>query len=570
MAGVNVSGFLTKSFDWQTMVDQLMEVSRAPIKRLEAEKTGNLAQVDALAGVRASMVTLQDSLQSLWDEKLYTARIVTSDTANTTWKAASTAGAELGSYKFAISELATASKLSGATDLGAGLSETADVSGLTLATLATATAPTAGTFTVNGRQVSVATTDSLQDVFDAISDATGGDVTAAYNPATDRVTLTSTNGNVVLGAANDTSNLLSVLRLANNSSASVTSGGSLGTVKLTGALAGAGLRAETISATGAFTINGVSISYDTATDSLATLMSRINASSAGVKATYDGTTDRMVLTNTRTGDFGINVAETDADGLLAALGLRSGTTLSLGKNAQFTVNDGPTLTSTTNTLDASVHGIGGLSVTVNSKTTQVLEVATDASAMQEAIGTFIDEFNLFQSQVDELTRTTISGGTVTTSVLSNNREVDTWAAELRALAFGGVAGLSGTIDRLDDLGIDFDGYSGQLKLKDPDKMSAALLEHPEDVSAFFLTGSKGFVNRMYSYLTKIKGSNNKQQERLNKANTSLDVQIAELERRLVNERELLTTSFLKMQDAQSTAQTQGTYLTNTFFKNNSS
>ena len=83
MAGVNVSGFLTKSFDWQTMVDQLMEVSRAPIKRLEAEKTGNLAQVDALAGVRASMVTLQDSLQSLWDEKLYTARIVTSDTANT-------------------------------------------------------------------------------------------------------------------------------------------------------------------------------------------------------------------------------------------------------------------------------------------------------------------------------------------------------------------------------------------------------------------------------------------------------------------------------------------------------
>jgi flagellar hook-associated protein 2 len=569
MAGVNVSGFLTKSFDWQTMVDQLMEVSRAPIKRLEVEKTGNTAQVGALAAVRTSMEAVQDALQTLWDEKLYTARIVTSDTANTTWKAASTAGAELGSYKFTISELATASKLSGATDLGAGLSATADVSGLTLATLATATAPTAGTFTVNGRQVTVATTDSLQDVFDAISDATDGDVTAAYSAATDRVTLTSTNGNVVLGAANDTSNLLSVLRLANNSSGTVTSGGALGTVKLSGTLASAGLRASSLSASGAFTINGVSISYDTATDSLATVMSRINASSAGVKATYDGTSDRMVLTNTRTGDFGITVAEADADGLLAALGLRSGTTLDLGKNAQFTVNDGPTLTSASNTLDAAVHGITGLSVTVNSKTTQVLEVATDASAMEEAIGTFIDEFNGFQMQVDELTRTTVTGGTVTTSVLSNNREVDTWAAELRSLAFGAVSGLSGTIDRLDDLGVDFDGYSGQLKLKDPDKMTAALLDHPDDVSDFFLSGSKGFVNRMFTYLTKVKGSNNKQQERLNRANTSLDVQIADLERRLQSERELLTSSFLKMQDAQSTAQTQGTYLTNTFFKDSS-
>lgn len=569
MAGVNVSGFLTKSFDWQTMVDQLMEISRAPIKRLEVEKEGNTSQVDALAGIRSSMQAVQDALQTLWDEKLYTARIVTSDTANTTWKATSTAGAELGTYKIVVSELATASKLSGGTDLGAGLSTTTDVSGLTLATLATATAPTAGTFTVNGQQVTVATTDSLQDVFDAIATATDGDVTAAYDPNTDRVTLTSTNGNIVLGAANDTSNLLSVLRLANNSSTSVTSGGALGTVKLSSPLASAGLRASTITATGSFTINGVSISYDTATDSLSTLISRINASTAGVKASYDGASDRMVLTNTRTGDMGISTAETDPDGLLAALGLRSGTTLALGKNAEFTVNDGPTLTSTSNTLDDSVHGITGLSVTVNSKTTQVLEVATDGSAMEEAIGLFIEEFNAFQAQVDELTRTTISGGTVTTSVLSNNREVDAWAAELRALAFGAVSGLSGTIDRLDDLGIDFNGYSGQLTLKDPDKMTAALLDHPDDVSDFFLSGTRGFVSRMFTYITKTKSANNSQQERLNRANTSIDLQIADLERRLETEREILTTSFLKMQDAQSTAQTQGSYLTNTFFKNSS-
>ena len=61
-------------------------------------------------------------------------------------------------------------------------------------------------------------------------------------------------------------------------------------------------------------------------------------------------------------------------------------------------------------------------------------------------------FYAFNALVDERTKVTSTNGKVTASVLSGNREVQDWQRQLRSLAFGAVAGLSGTIDRLDDLG----------------------------------------------------------------------------------------------------------------------
>src|SRR5690606_42078331 len=63
---------------------------------------------------------------------------VSSDNSNTTWKSSSTTGAPIGSYTVAVQQLATASRLAGGGDIGAGLSPTANVASLTLANLATA------------------------------------------------------------------------------------------------------------------------------------------------------------------------------------------------------------------------------------------------------------------------------------------------------------------------------------------------------------------------------------------------------------------------------------------------
>ncbi|MEO6875355.1 MAG: flagellar filament capping protein FliD [Opitutaceae bacterium] len=572
MSGIQISGLLTNSaFDWKSVVDQLITADSAPITRLTAQKSTNTDKVTALSGLRTSLQGLQDSLQAIRAGDLFSLRNVNSDTAGTTWKSNSASGATVGSYKFAVQQLATATIVQGAADVGAGLAATSDVSGLTLANLNTATAVTAGTFTVDGQTITIATTDSMQDVFDKIATATG-DVTASYDPASDRITLSRPSGDVVLGAANDTSNFLGAMKLTNNGSGSVSSLASLGTLRQSSPLISAGLKGALTgvdgSGNGAFTINGVSISYNVNTDSLGSVISRINQAGAGVTASYDATTDRMKLTNTKTGDLGMGVTDVPG-GLLDALGLTSpSSTLVRGNNALYTVNGGPTLTSSSNTFDASTHGISGLSVTVNTVATQTVSVESDLSSMTSAVQTFMDKFNAVQDAIDAATKTTVAGGAVTTSILSDNREVQSWASNLRSMAFDAVSGVSGTVQRLDNLGIDFDSTSGHLTLKNPDKLANALRDNPDDVKAFFLTPNTGLVSKGYGYLTNLISADSTQQENLNKTSRDIDKQIATLQARLDAERVQLTNSFILMLDAQSTAQSQNTTLTNAFFNKN--
>lgn len=573
--GIQVSGLLANSaFDWKSVVDQLMKIEGAPVTKLTEEKTKNSDQITALASIKASFQELQDSVQVMRADEVFASRGVVSDVVGTTWKSNSANGAPLGSYKLAVQQLATAAGVRGSTDVGSGLSETTDVSGLTLATLRTGSAVTAGNFTVNGKQVAVTLTDSLQDVFTKISAATGGTVTAGYNPSTDGIELVSSSGNVVLGAANDTSNFLTVAKLANNGSNTVSSAGSLGTLKVSGTLAAAGLRTAVGApaapgGVGAFAINGVSITYDMNTDSLGALLSRISKSGAGVTASYDPLADRVILTNQKTGDLGLNLSE-DANGLLAALGVTGGAATAVsGKNAQYRLNDGAVLTSASNTLDSASHGIDGLSVTVNSETTQTVTIESDAGGMNTAIQGFIDKYNALQDLIESHTKIEVSGTTVTGGLLSNNREVEAWSKRLRTLAFAPVSGVSGNIARLDDLGIDFDGISGHLAVKNADKLSSALASNPDDLKAFFIDGPNSFVARMYDLATVTNSWNASAQATLSKASTDIDKQIEQLQARLVSQRELLTNSFLNMLDAQSKSSSMSTYLTNHYFKNNS-
>ena len=321
---------------------------------------------------------------------------------------------------------------------------------------------------------------------------------------------------------------------------------------------------------GSFSINGVAIAFNKNTDSLNAVIRRINDAGAGVTAAYDPTKDRVVLTNKNTGDVGIAINE-GAGGLMSALGLTAagGGTLTHGQNALFTVNGGDVLSSTSNTLDASVHGIDGLSVTVNTETKQTLQVESDTITMQGAITTFIDKFNAVQDLIEEKTKVSINGGTVSTAVLSTNREVQAWAGQLRALAFDAVSGVTGDIKRLDNIGIDFDSTSGHLKIKDSAKLATALGDKPEQVESLFLTPTTGLVGRFYTYLSTVSAADTQQQSNLSDANTQIDEQIATLQTRLDAEREQLTNSFMRMLDAQSNAQSQNTYLTNTYFKSSS-
>jgi len=564
MAGIQLSG-LVSGFDWKTLVDQLMTAEHIPADKLATEKTTNTSKVTALDNLQTRLNALQTSVTALGSDGLFSSRKAATATVNSTWKPAAAAGTATGSYEIEVTKLATVSRRTGSSDVGSALNTTDDVSGLTLANLPVASAISAGTFSVNGKKVTIALTDSLDQVFNAISTATSGAVTASYDHISDTITLSG--GSLVLGAANDTSNFLSAMRLANVDGSTAASTGRLGAVSKSAALSSARLQSPITavdgSGNGTFSINGVNIAYNINTDSLSGILQKINQSGAGVTAAYDSSNDRVTLSNSVTGDIGIGVSEA-AGGLMDALGLSSGLTLSRGANAEFTINGGATLTSTSNTLGAESHGIEGLSVTVDTLAKQTISVSGDTAGMRSAIDDFISKFNDVQNYVDTSTKITNTNGKVTTAILSDNHEIQAWASSLRSKAFGAVSGLSGTIARLENLGIDFTSGTSNLTVKDSTKLDAALRDRASDVAEFFQTTSTGMAKSMGDYLTTLGTQNSAQQQRLTKSNTDLDTQIATIERRLAEQRTVLESGFIAMESAQATLKSQGDALTKAF------
>lgn len=315
---LGISG-LASGFDWRSLVDQLSNVERAPQTLLQRQQATLNSVNTAYGTAKTYLTSLQTKVEALNDSALFDKRTAASNDADVA-TASAEAGTSLAKYTFAISQLATTSAQQGGSNAGAALNATSNVSALTLSSAALSTAVTAGTFTVNGKQITLATSDSLQTVFDAISTATSGTVTGTYDPGTDKISLTS-GGAITLGSAVDTSNFLTAFKLHNNGTGTIASSHELGTVKQSTALASANFGTAVSdggSGAGVFKVNGVSISFNATTDTTSNVLARINNSAAGVTATYDSVNDRFLLTNKTTGDLGVALEDVTGNFLAAS------------------------------------------------------------------------------------------------------------------------------------------------------------------------------------------------------------------------------------------------------------
>jgi len=570
MSGIQLTG-LASGLDWRSLVDKLIAAETVPQNRLRSEKSAGTQKTNVLEALKTSLTSLQSSLQPLGTSSdAFAARKATLASASTSWATSATAGTETGTYQIQVTQLATKAQRTGSADSGKALNSSADVSGLTLSTIPITTAITAGEFTVNGARITVALTDSLQDIFNQISTKTGGTVTASYDPASDKTRLSSST-EIVLGSANDTSNFLRSLQLYNNGTGEVLGPKALGVVSVSAAIANANLReaitSTDISGNGSFSVNGTTIAYNVNSDSVQNVLSRINASAAGVTASYDKVNDRFTLTNKTTGDVGISISESPG-GLLGALGLGNSASLVRGKDAQFNINGGSTLTSASNTLDDSSHGITGLSIAVTSETTDSVTVGGDNAGARTKIEDFIAKFNAVQTFIDQQTKSsTTSDGKVTANILAGNREVSDIAKQLRNKIFAAVPGLSGSIQRLESIGIDFKSSSSILEVKDSGKLDAALRDHGSDVRTLFSDTSNGLSKRLDSFITQITGTTGTlttQTASIAKQSKSIDEQISAMDRRLAQQKTLLEQGFIRMESAQSNIQSQLSALNNAF------
>ena len=71
---------LASDFDWKSFVDQIMDVNRAPAKRLEAEKATNTFKSSQLATLGSKLSALKSAASALNTDGLFTKRTAASTT----------------------------------------------------------------------------------------------------------------------------------------------------------------------------------------------------------------------------------------------------------------------------------------------------------------------------------------------------------------------------------------------------------------------------------------------------------------------------------------------------------
>ena len=561
---ISLSG-LASGFDWQSMVDQLVEVERAPQNQLRSEQLELRERGTALSSLRTQLGTLQNRLTALQDTALFGGRTVSSSNSSVL-SATATTDTSLGSFNFSVSQLATASSWRGASDIGARLSESDDVSGVQLGATGLGTAFRPGTFTINNQQITVEATDTLQAVFDRIASTTG--VTAAYSSATDKVTL-SGPATITLGSAADTSNMLQLLKLSNTGTSSTSSSAALGAVNPSAALSAANLAtaiSDGGSGAGEFKLNGVSITYNASSDSLGSVLNRINSSAAGVTATYDSALDRVVLMNRTTGDLGVAMEDVSGN-FLQASGLSAGT-LQTGKNLVYSINGGGELVSNSNTIDGEMAGIPGLSATVMAEGTATVSVSSDTAKVKSALIDFVTEYNKVQSTISQHTASsTDAQGKVTAGVLANDSDVSEISRLLRQLVTSEVNGGTGPLRRMDDLGFSSNGTDDALATTDLGELDELLSGGFGELQSFLNTGSTGLVQRLDTYLKKVVGDDGsliRHSDAIATQATTIDTQVADLERIVQASRQRMIDNFVAMETAQARMAQQLQFLTQRF------
>ena len=325
---------------------------------------------------------------------------------------------------------------------------------------------------------------SLNDVINDINNA-GIGVTAALaqdGDGRDNLLELSSGSPVQLGSGGDTSNFLSITSLLQSPPGNTrTSQRGLGGVSRTDNLAEARLDTALTETQGAFKINGIEIAYDAEIDSLTNLATRINNSDAGVTVTYDVFTDRLKVTNDGSGALATSFEDVTGN-MMTALGFIGGDT-TMGQNAAYSLDGGPTRYSTSNTITDAIDGV---TITAVNTTTEAVTININQAnnSANTAVDGFVSQFNKTLDTLGQLTAYSEEGNN---GILFGDGTVRRIEQELRSMVTRAVPGISGGLRTLSDIGISYGavgaaaGSANRLVFNSA-KFSAAMTKDPEAVA----------------------------------------------------------------------------------------
>jgi flagellar hook-associated protein 2 len=394
---------------------------------------------------------------------------------------------------------------------------------------------TNGYFTINDTKITIDdyTKLTVNDLLGIIN-SSGAGVTATYDSSNDQFVLRSNSvgsTKISLGGYNDTSNMLSIMKFDYNSSPTLTTGSTVGSIDPSAHLTGTSMTVYPYS--GTFTINGVAIYVDTSTESLNDVISKVNSSGAGVTMSYDAVSDKVTLKSDNLDAIEVGSAS-DTSNLLEAFNLTDDSTVTrtigdIGQRAIITV-DGTTYVRDKNTVDDIIPGVT-LLLNGASDTAASIDVAVDTERAVETFAKFVAHYNELMNKLNvpeeedeeddyttylsETDKESMSEDDIAAymekyelynsyDIIRRSSELRNMDTTMRRIFFSVRDGITGSINDMSDLGIKVAG-AGDLetekygylvefstdyeeimaKLKDNTTFMTAISENPDEVFSFF-------------------------------------------------------------------------------------
>ena len=459
--------------DTEGIISKLVSIQKQPIARLQQQQQKYLKQADVIAALKGQISNVAQSANSLLTADAFSAVIPSNSDSSVASLVMSGVG-QAGNYTLSVSKLAQAQKISSGaqSSVSSALGQT-------------------GQFTINGKLVSVDSTDSLSSVARKINDVSPGATASIINGGTGNAYLTITSSNSGISGKPQLSDLtgsflstIGVLGATENIRLPITNGAAginfSSSSDIVGSSLGVtGLTAQTIK------VNGVNVSINLQSDSLQAVADKINSASTGATASVVSVTEgvntkyRLEITGPSSPTF------VDAGNTLATLGIVQKTAsneLVAAQDASYKV-DGVSLNSSTNTIEGVIPGgkITLLKADATTPPTTTLSIKSDTDAVANRIKSFTDSYNTAVKFITDNSQ--FDGDTYETGPLFGDPVARQFLSTMNSLLMSNIPGLTGNYKNLTDIGIRIDG-TGSLSV-DSSKLNTAIQTDSEGVRKLF-------------------------------------------------------------------------------------
>lgn len=510
-----ISSSITSAFNANSglnvLIDQFMALERRPLASLNTKKASINTTVNVYSDLKSNLVDLLSAARDLASTN--TSSVYNSRTSNSSdeTKLTTSAGpsAAVGTFQIRIKQLATGASIKSTGELvtkavAKSMSKVAPGSGVIDITKSFDNAGFAntpdGTVTINGQTFTLSAYSTVQSFLDAVNGNTAANSNIYYNKTEDKFYIEQKSGNTDLIISETGSNpLFSEIKIAANSYTGNGNTGIQSEVLLREANFDSILTNTT---SGSFKINGISLAYNTNTDTLDSVLSKINSSTANVNAFYDSSLDKVVIKSKSAGSSDTITLSDVSGNLLSTLKL-SDATATNGTDSLFTINS----TNSADQITKSTNSFTINGVTYNLKNTNVTNYADstyttvtvnqDSSAIQSKITNLLDKFNSTTGYIK--TKSTIDPITKIRGPLAGNSTFSLLSNQLFQKLSEQIAGIAGgNPDYLSDIGITID-KSLKASLSDTTKFNNAIISNSKAVEDLF-NSANGMANKIVTLL----------------------------------------------------------------------